>query len=57
MNANHTDVTAVSVGALAGAGHLLNSFEPLLADLSYFAAIVLAVITIYYKVKNKGIDK
>ncbi len=57
MNANHTDVTAVSVGALAGVGKLLHDFEPFLADLSYIAAIVLAAITIYYKVKNKGIDK
>ncbi len=57
MNANHTDVTAVSVGALAGVGKLLHDFEPFLADLSYIAAIVLAAITIYYKVKNKGVDK
>jgi len=51
----HTsEVAAVSVGGLLGLGKLLAMIEPFLADASYFAAIVVAVVTVYYKIKNRG---
>lgn len=56
MNPSHhtVEVGAVGVGALVGVGQLLAFIEPFLADLSYLAAIVVAGITIYYKIKNRG---
>lgn len=54
MNATHHDITAVSVGALVGAGKLLSEVEPILASLSYIAAIVVALVTVFYKIKNRG---
>ena len=54
MNANHSDVSGVSIGAFIGAGPFLHMIEPALADLSYLLAAVAAVVTIYYKIKKKG---
>lgn len=56
MNPSHhtVEVGAVGVGALVGAGQLLAYIEPFLADLSYIAAIAVAAVTLYYKIKNRG---
>jgi hypothetical protein len=54
MGQQHTsEVGAVGVGALVGVGQLLAFIEPFLADLSYLAAIAVALVTIYFKVKNR----
>ena len=57
MTAHTTEVGAVSVGALLGIGKFIAMVEPLLADLSYIAAIAVAVVTIYYKIKSHGKEK
>jgi len=44
----------VTAWSFAGIGTWLATIEPLLASLSYIAALVAAVVTIYYKIKNKG---
>jgi hypothetical protein len=44
---------AVSVGALASLGNILTQIEPVLASLSYIAAIAVALVTIYYKIRDK----
>jgi hypothetical protein len=49
---NH--VAAVSVGALAAAGHFLKDLEPILASLSYLAAIAVAVVTIFFKIRDRN---
>jgi hypothetical protein len=54
MNTNHADITAVSVGGLIGIGKFIHDVEPLLADLSYLLAVIAAIVTIYYKIRNKG---
>jgi hypothetical protein len=54
MNSHHVEMTAVSVGALVGVGKFLHDIEPVLADLSYLLAVVTALVTIYYKIRNKG---
>lgn len=54
MNAHHTDIAAVSVGGFAGLGSFIHAIEPLLADVSYLLAIIVAGVTIYYKIKNRG---
>lgn len=45
--------TAVGVGALSGIGTLLTHYEPILASLSYVAAIIVAVVTLYFKFKDR----
>ena len=45
--------SAVGVGALASAGTLLANWEPVLASLSYIAAIILAGVTLYFKFKDR----
>jgi hypothetical protein len=42
------------VGALAGAGHFLTELEPILASLSYIAAICVAVVTIFFKIRDRN---
>jgi hypothetical protein len=54
MNAAHHDATAVSVGAFIGMGSLLTHFEPILASLSYVAALVVAVVNLYFKFKDRN---
>lgn len=56
MNGHQAEVAGVSVGALAGAGKLLSGVEPILASLSYIAAILVALVTVYYKIKNSGTE-
>jgi hypothetical protein len=51
MNQHAGMVTAWS---FAGIGTWLASAEPILASLSYIAALIAAVVTIYYKIRNKG---
>jgi hypothetical protein len=51
---NIVEVGAVGVGALVGLGQLLALVQPFLADVSYAAAIIVAGVTVYYKIKNKG---
>jgi hypothetical protein len=55
---NHTsEIGVASVGGLIGAGsivHHLADASTWLASLSYIAAIIVAVVTIYYKIKNRG---
>ncbi len=56
MNGHQAEVAGVSVGALVGVGKLLGDIEPILASLSYVAAILVAVVTIYYKIRNSGTE-
>jgi hypothetical protein len=49
-----TDAAAVSVGGILAVGNLLAMIEPFLADISYIAAIIVAAVTVYYKIKNRG---
>jgi hypothetical protein len=57
MTAPHTtDIGAVSVGGFLGFGslvHRLADAAPWLASLSYIAAIVVAAVTVYYKIKTR----
>jgi len=48
------EVAAVGVGGLAGIGTFLSTIEPILADISYIAAIVLAGVTLYFKFKDRN---
>lgn len=41
-------------GGLAAAGHFFAMIEPILADCSYAAAILVAVVSIYFKIRNRG---
>lgn len=59
ITVHHTDMAAVSVGGFVGIGKLLYELglaQGWLASLSYMAAITVAIVTIYFKVKdrNKG---
>lgn len=61
MAAQHMEIGIASVGALIGVGKLLEKvLEALghqagwLSSVSYMAAIVVAFVTLYYKIKNKG---
>lgn len=45
---------AVTVWSFAGIGTWLATVEPIVASLSYIAALIVAIITIYYKIRNKG---
>jgi hypothetical protein len=57
MAAHHIDAAGISVGALLALGKILEtltSAQGWLASLSYIAAIVVALVTIFYKIKNKG---
>jgi hypothetical protein len=56
MNGHQAEVAGVSVGALVGAGKFLSEIEPILASISYMAAILVAVVTIYYKIRNSGTE-
>lgn len=46
------EAAAVMVGGFVGIGKLVEAVQPLLADLSYIAAIAVAIVTIYYKIKG-----
>jgi hypothetical protein len=46
-------ITAIGLGA-ARLMEWLTHAEPALAAISYIAAALAAIITIYYKIKNKG---
>lgn len=48
-----SNVAAVGVGALAGAGSLLTQWEPILASASYIAAIIVAIVTLYFKFRDR----
>jgi hypothetical protein len=50
---HHNDATALGVGALAGLGSLLEHYEPILGSISYLAAIVVALVTLYFKFKDR----
>lgn len=54
VNKHISEVGVASVGALAAAGHFAALIEPILADLSYGAAVVVAAVTIWVKLRNKG---
>jgi len=56
MNGHQAEVAGVSVGALVGVGKLIGDIEPILAGLSYIAAILVAIVTIYYKIRNSGTE-
>lgn len=45
--------TAIAVG-FGGLMKLLISAEPVLAALSYVVAVLVGIVTIYYKIKRKG---
>ena len=54
---HHTETGVASVIGFLGLGHFANTLaaaEPWLASLSYIAALVVAVVTIYYKIRNRG---
>ncbi len=48
------DVAAAGVVGLAGFGKFLATIEPALADISYLAAIIVAVVTLWQKFKRKS---
>lgn len=61
MGANHMEIGIASVGAFIAIGKLLEKvLEELghqagwLSSISYIAAIIVAIVTLYYKIKNKG---
>lgn len=57
MSAHHIDIAAVGVGGMLAFSKLLEQVtaaQGWLASLSYIATLVVAGITIYYKIKNKG---
>lgn len=54
MNTHPVNVAAISVGALAGLGSFLSQIEPVLASLSYLAAIAVALVTIFFKIKDRN---
>jgi hypothetical protein len=49
----HFMEAAVGVGGLAAIGHFCAMIEPLLADLSYAAAIIVASVSIYFRLRGK----
>lgn len=54
MSSDHVEMTgAVSVGGLVGIAHFMHMLEPILADVSYVAAIVVAALTIWQKFRKK----
>jgi hypothetical protein len=53
MSDHPNQVAAVGVGALVGIGHFAHMIEPILADLSYLAAIVVAGLAVYQKIRKK----
>ncbi len=58
MNRNDSvsETGAIGVGGLAALGHFAHMVEPVLADLSYLAAIAVGALTVYYKLRHKGKD-
>jgi hypothetical protein len=56
MNGHQAEVAGVSLGDLVGVGKLIGDIEPILAGLSYIAAILVAIVTIYYKIRNSGTE-
>lgn len=54
MNEHPTAVSAVSVGGLIGVAHFMHMIEPILADLSYLAAIIVAGVTVYCKLRKNS---
>jgi len=46
-------VGAISTGGLAALGHFADMVQPILADISYLAAIIVGVWTIYHKIRNR----
>lgn len=57
MQVHHTDMAAVGVGGMLAVTKLIEGLaaaQGWLASLSYLATLIVAGITIYYKLKNKG---
>lgn len=57
MQSHQTDVTLASVPiaiAFAKLMEYLIKAQPLLSDISYLVAAIAGIVTIYYKIKNKG---
>jgi hypothetical protein len=53
----HTEVTLATVAISLGLAKLMELIvhaEPILAAVSYLVAAAAGVVTIYYKIKNKG---
>jgi hypothetical protein len=56
-NAHHSEMGAAGVLGFLGFGHFAKTLadaEPWLASLSYIAALIVACVTIFYKVRNRG---
>lgn len=53
MNKHLLEIGAVSTGGLAALGHFCEMIQPILADLSYAAAIIVAAVTIWKKFRSK----
>jgi len=53
MNDHPGTVGAAGVGGLLGFAHLMHIVEPILADISYVVAIILAIVTLYQKFRPK----
>lgn len=57
MQVHHTDMAAVGVGGMLAVSKLIEglaSAQGWLASLSYIATLIVAGVTIYYKVRSKG---
>lgn len=57
MQTHQTDITLASVPIAIGFAKLieyLTQAQPILAGASYIVAILAGIITIYYKIRNKG---
>ena len=56
MTAPHTEIGTASVAGFVGVGSLIDHLAnaaPWLASLSYIAAIVVAAVTVYFKIRNR----
>jgi hypothetical protein len=60
MSSNHIYMSSVGVGGLLGISSILERLagaESWLASLSYLATIVLAVVTLYFKLREESKKK
>lgn len=53
MNKHIVEAGAIATGGLAAAGHFCEMIQPILADVSYAAAIIVGAITIWQKFWGK----
>jgi hypothetical protein len=54
MNKHVIEVGAIATGGLAAVGHFCELIQPILADVSYAAAIVVGIVTLIQKWRNRN---